>query len=303
MSLPRCLSPRSSRFAAAGLFAVSIAASWALGTHAALALDHPPTEAAAGPWDLVQADGSRKCRLTLRVDSARRGENPLGMPAGCRKAFPVLESAGGWMLTADQQLALADPAGKVILSFAPAEEQRMVAKGPRGETYEMSQIGEAKLRMAQAAPAATAIAAPSPIQPSSTPGLRRAQAPLAAAPARPTAAAAELPTTSPVVAFPGRPADFAGRYIILREGDKDVGCLLSLDTAARGPRGSYKAQLAPACRDQGIVVFDPIGWQLERGRLLLTARKGHNAVFEYHANGVWWKDPKEGGKPLGLKKL
>ena len=106
-----------------------------------------------------------------------------------------------------------------------------------------------------------------------------------------------------MVAFNGRSGDVAGRYIILRESSKDVGCMLTLDENARGPRGTQKAQLAPACRDQGIVVFDPIGWQLERGHLVLTARKGHQARFEWHVDGVWWKDPKEGGKPLGVKKL
>ena len=102
---------------------------------------------------------------------------------------------------------------------------------------------------------------------------------------------------------PARPTDVAGRYIILREGGRDVGCMLTLDDKARGPGGDLKAQLAPACRDQGIVVFDPVAWRVERGRLVLTARKGHAATFEKQADGAWWKDPAEGGKPLGVKKI
>ncbi len=101
----------------------------------------------------------------------------------------------------------------------------------------------------------------------------------------------------------GRPNDLAGRYIILRDGGRDVGCMLTLDDKARGPGGDLKAQLAPACRDQGIVVFDPVGWRVERGRLVLTARKGHTATFDWQADGAWWKDPQEGGKPLGVKKI
>ena len=100
-----------------------------------------------------------------------------------------------------------------------------------------------------------------------------------------------------------RPNDVAGRYIILREGGRDVGCMLTLDDKARGPGGDLKAQLAPACRDQGIVVFDPVAWRVERGRLVLTARKGHAATFDKQADGAWWKDPAEGGKPLGVKKI
>jgi hypothetical protein len=112
---------------------------------------------------------------------------------------------------------------------------------------------------------------------------------------------AEPAATSAPANFRGTAGDLAGRYNILREGSKDTGCLLTLDDKARGPSGSFKAQLAPACRDQGIVIFDPVGWRLERGTLFLVARKGHAARFDLQHDGVWWKDPKEGGKPLGVK--
>ena len=113
---------------------------------------------------------------------------------------------------------------------------------------------------------------------------------------------APAPAAAPA-ARPAPPSDIAGRYIILREGGRDVGCMLTLEGAVRGPGGDLKAQLAPACRDQGIVVFDPVAWRFERGRLVLTARKGHTATFDKQADGVWWKDLAEGGKPLGVKKI
>jgi hypothetical protein len=94
--------------------------------------------------------------------------------------------------------------------------------------------------------------------------------------------------------------DASGRYAILRD-DKDSGCMLTLDSRARGP-GGFKAQLAPACRDNGVVVFDPVGWTIEHNRLVLTARKGHKAHFERDSGGVWRRDPKE-GKSLGLKPI
>ena len=96
-------------------------------------------------------------------------------------------------------------------------------------------------------------------------------------------------------------ADAAGRYSILRDEDKDTGCMLTLDAKARG-RGGLKAQLAPACRDNGVVIFDPVGWGLDKGRLVLVARKGHKARFEKDSNGVWRRDAKE-GKALGLKPM
>jgi hypothetical protein len=97
------------------------------------------------------------------------------------------------------------------------------------------------------------------------------------------------------------PADVAGRYAILRDGNKDTGCMLTLDRRAKAA-GREKASLAPGCRDQGIVIFDPTGWQIVNGRLVLTARKGHKTQLDAQPDGTWKKDPKE-GKGLTLKKL
>jgi hypothetical protein len=97
-----------------------------------------------------------------------------------------------------------------------------------------------------------------------------------------------------------RASEIAGRYSILRAEDKDTGCMLTLDTRARGP-GGFKAQLAPACRDNGMVIFDPVGWGLEHGRLALTARKGHKTYFEW-SDGFWRRNAKD-GKALGLRHM
>jgi hypothetical protein len=97
------------------------------------------------------------------------------------------------------------------------------------------------------------------------------------------------------------PVDAAGRYSILRDGGKDTGCMLTLGKRGKGP-GREKASLAPGCRDQGIVIFDPAGWQIVNGRLVLTARKGHKTYLDAQPDGTWKKDPKE-GKSLILKKL
>ena len=128
-------------------------------------------------------------------------------------------------------------------------------------------------------------------------------APIIEKPATTQAPAPAVAAQSAAAASAARPNDVAGRYIILREGGRDVGCMLTLDDKARAPGGDLKAQLAPACRDQGIVVFDPVAWRVERGRLVLTARKGHAATFEKQSDGAWWKDLADGGKPLGVKKI
>ncbi len=99
-----------------------------------------------------------------------------------------------------------------------------------------------------------------------------------------------------------KPSDLAGRYAVMRE-KRDTGCMVTLDDASRAKGGGDRAQLAPGCRDQGIVVFDPTAWQLVKGELVLTARAGHKTKLERQDDGTWTKDAKDGGKPLGLKKL
>ncbi len=91
-----------------------------------------------------------------------------------------------------------------------------------------------------------------------------------------------------------RAGDVAGRYAILRD-DKDTACMLTLQ-----PGG--KAQLAPACRDNGIVVFDPIAWRLDKGKLILKARKGHNLEMLRGDAGVWRREGAE-GKGLGFRPM
>lgn len=95
-------------------------------------------------------------------------------------------------------------------------------------------------------------------------------------------------------------SDPAGRYAIFRAGGKDTGCMLSLDKS-KGKGGS-KAMLSPACRDQGIMIFDPVGWRIAKGSLVLTARKGHTVRLDLQKDGTWMAQAKD-GKTLILKKM
>ncbi|WP_424361993.1 hypothetical protein [Methylocystis parvus] len=87
----------------------------------------------------------------------------------------------------------------------------------------------------------------------------------------------------------------SGRYGVLRD-DKDTGCMLTL-------MGGGRAQLAPACRDNGIVVFDPVRWSIDHGKLVLVARKGHKAHFEKDSNGVWRRDAAEAKSVLAFRPI
>lgn len=86
----------------------------------------------------------------------------------------------------------------------------------------------------------------------------------------------------------------AGRYAVLRD-DKDTNCMVTLHAGG-------KAQLAPACRDNGIVVFDPMNWRSEQGKIVLTARKGHKIELTRGENNVWRRDG-DSAKGLGLRPM
>lgn len=114
-----------------------------------------------------------------------------------------------------------------------------------------------------------------------------------AAPKHKPKPAAEAPL-APAKRGPTNTADVVGRYNVLR-GGKDTGCMLTLEPS--------RALLAPACRDNGIVIFDPKAWSLTQRRLVLRARKGHAATFEMDETGAWQKDAETGPKVLGFRKM
>jgi hypothetical protein len=187
----------------------------------------------------------------------------------CLRAFFVLSPVDAGALSGDGHLDLLDATGQAVLDFAAADAAAFIASGLGGEFYRLASM--------QGAPQ------------KNKPVVNQGG----------TASAPAVVATKQDV--PAATADAAGRYSILRDGGKDTGCMLTLDSKAKGP-GGQKASLAPGCRDQGIVIFDPVGWQLVNGRLVLTARKGHKAHLDAQTDGTWKKDPKE-GKSLALKKL
>jgi hypothetical protein len=266
--------------------AVVLAFSFTLMAQASAAIDLTSVDKIAGQWDLSLNDTSRRCRLVLRPDQVGPGL-ALGLPAGCRRALPLLSEVGSWSFEPGKHVSFADSTGKEVLSFAPDRDGLLVAKGPEGETYRLASADAG----AQGQRFGNLPAAP-------VPGFETPALPaVGAGPVVVAAATAPAPAASSA-----RPDELAGRYSVLRENGKDTGCMLTLDAKARGVKGGNKAVLAPACRDQGIVIFDPVGWSVEKGHLKLTARKGHNAVFDQKGDGTWEKDPKE-GKALGLKKM
>jgi Protease inhibitor Inh len=262
--------------------AAVLAFSLVLMAQASAAIDLTSVEKLVGQWDLSLNDTNRRCRLVLRTEQIGPGL-ALGMPAGCRRAMPLLSDVGSWTLQPGDHVTFADAHGKEVLAFMPDGNGPLLAKGPEGEIYRLS-------------------AADTSAQGQHFGGLPEGPVPGFETPAPGPAPMVVAATTTPGAASSAKPDEIAGRYSVLREGGKDTGCMLTLDAKARGLKGGNKALLAPACRDQGIIIFDPVGWTLEKGRLKLTARKGHHAIFDQKGDGIWEKDPKE-GKALGLKKM
>lgn len=233
----------------------------------------------AGTWELSFDKTGSVCRVMLRTEKSDKGDYFLGMPSACRHAMPGIASVGRWSMPDDGHVVLGDPGGaKLLILDASGEE--FVNAGPGG-TFALKRVADV---------GSAGSVGLSPV-PSDTPAERPAV--LERIASRRSRDEAEPAATE-------NREDLPGRYAVMRE-KRDTGCMITLDKSRSS--GSDRAQLAPGCRDQGIVIFDPSSWQLVKGQLVLTAKAGHKTKLEKQAEGQWQKDPKEGGKPLGLKKL
>lgn len=227
------------------------------------------TPAPVGVWEFSLDGAAGKCRIALRPETSSSGGSQVAIPVGCFRMFPVLGPVESWSITGEDRLAFLGRTGQALLNFAAAGGV-YIAVGPGGETYRLT---------------AMSVGAEDHV----SRGEQGGKSPLP-----PSAAIAERTPAS-------AQADAQGRYSVLREGGKDTGCMLTLDVKGKG-RSRGKVSLAPGCRDQGIVVFDPSRWEIAGGRLILFARKGHAAHLDAQPDGSWKKDPAE-GKPMSLKKL
>ncbi len=195
------------------------------------------------------------------------GRQQITVPLACLKALPVLAPVNAWALTGDGHIDLFDSTGQTVLDFTAADTLAFIASGPQGEVYRLASLQGVPQKNKPVVDQGGAGSAPAVV-----------------------ASKQDGPTVS-----------VGGRYAILRDGGKDTGCMLTLDNQGKSA-GRQKASLAPGCRDQGIVIFDPVGWEIVDGRLVLTARKGHKTHLDAQTDTSWKKDPKE-GKGLTLKKM
>src|SRR4051812_32719079 len=116
--------------------AAVLAFSLVLMAQASAAIDLTSVEKLTGQWDLSLNDTNRRCRLVLRPDEVGPSL-ALAMPAGCRRAMPLLTEVGGWKLQPGDRVTFADPQAKEVLAFVPNGEDLLLATGPEGETYRL----------------------------------------------------------------------------------------------------------------------------------------------------------------------
>ena len=67
--------------------------------------------AMAGPWEIALHDTPRKCGLVLRPEKTDAADLTVALPAGCRRAMPVLVDVGGWSASNDSEVLLDDRVG------------------------------------------------------------------------------------------------------------------------------------------------------------------------------------------------
>lgn len=229
----------------------------------------------AGTWELSLDRLGTSCRVMLRPQQSDKGDYFLGMPTACRHAMPGVASAGRWAMPDATHITFDDPTGAALMAFVASGDGFAAAVGDG--TYVLKPVSSTGRSMV---------------------GVDD----LDARPETRTMVAQPIAKRSHAeVVEREKPSDLAGRYAVLRE-KRDTGCMVTLDDTSR-VAGGNRAQLAPGCRDQGIVIFDPSAWQLVKGDLVLTARAGHKTKLDKVGEGLWAKDAKDGGKPLGLKKL
>lgn len=80
-----------------------------------------------GAWEIRDAAGKRRCRLTL-LKEAGIGGYQIEVAPGCAKAFPVMEDIAAWRVNEGWSIDLVDALRKVKVRFETPDE-RYVAFG------------------------------------------------------------------------------------------------------------------------------------------------------------------------------
>lgn len=230
-----------------------------------LPADHPSIKAVAGGWE-IEARNGRKCRVQLNPKGTR-ADLVIGVPAPCKMSLPALGPVSFWALGEDGRLVFKAADGKTLTQFMRTGTGPMTGRLGADEMKLTPSSG----RYPDAARVAAVVAATSPQK---------------ATIAR-VARAAPPPTLEQV----------PGLYALMRQPGREA-CRIMLDMKATAKPGQSTARFAGKCGDTGLAIFDPVAWRFADGRLILVAKKGHEAGFTFEQDNMWRRDPPSGAALL-----
>ncbi|TMJ35156.1 MAG: hypothetical protein E6G87_13025 [Alphaproteobacteria bacterium] len=69
-----------------------------------------------GDWTILNADGSKSCKVTLSREPTIGGM-VIDIDPDCGKAFPVMNGVASWRLLEDWEIVLADATKKSLIHF------------------------------------------------------------------------------------------------------------------------------------------------------------------------------------------
>lgn len=227
----------------------------------------------AGPYDFTNEAGTRKCVLLFRPSDAPGGY-AAGLLPQCRASMPILAKVSGWSVTLVHaepraQFTLRDAQGSVVIELGEA--------GPNGTAQGRDLTGQ--IYLLKPSQGATLVQ-----RADSLVGIRPAPPPVAVRNVVPPPDPVEMRKSS-------------GSFALIRRGDKDTGCRLSLEPYTPG-EVEGRAVLAAGCDDKGLLYFAPKGWSASDATLWLLGTRGKIA-FDRDKRGGWEKSPGQ-GEWLGL---
>jgi hypothetical protein len=222
--------------------------------------------ALTGLWDVTLKDPLRGCRVELKPTPAAQGLTAIINPR-CRWAILPLKTAVAWELGEGNRPQFIDAKGAVVMGFQRPVASSIVAKINNGD-YVMEPVGTGKVADNDRRAILSALFNGRALPPDPS----------------------KLP--------PVDPKTVPGNYGVARDKGRPI-CSITL-TSRPSRAGAYAAEIAGGCLDAGLKIFDPVAWRVERGRLVLIAKKGHETAFVPSADGTWTKDP-VGNSPMFLK--
>lgn len=231
-----------------------------------LAPTSQPVTAVAGAWEISAESGEKKCRVQLNARETKERRMILGAPPACKTAMPLLTMATQWALGEDGAIYLFKQDGGQLYLFR--RDAAGSFKAESGVDLALEPVGG----RASEAPRSESVAA--------TLNALNGQAP----------------------AKDADRAALTGAYALARSRSGGEDCTLELNRMP-GPRPKsggavWTAALDAGCADEGLRIFEPVGWQYDNGRIFLLAKKGSTIGFTRDGQG-WRKDP-AAGRPLWL---